>query len=96
MTEDLPMFQGMSDDMLGPQLIAPVALFLASDLAADINGQIVGVQGRKVFLYQMETTDGVLKEDSNWTPEELREKWPAISNRESAKPAPTKAERKFD
>ncbi len=81
MTEDLPMFKGMSADQIGPQFISPVVLFLASDLAADITGQIVGVQGPKVFLYRMEQTEGVEKEPTRglWTPQELKEAWGKIS-----------------
>ena len=43
----------MTPEQLAPEHIAPVALFLASDLAADITGAIVGVQGPKIFLYKM-------------------------------------------
>jgi hypothetical protein len=45
--------------MLGPDFIAPVALWLASDLAKDISGKIVGVQGPKVFEYKVVTNEGV-------------------------------------
>lgn len=81
MTEDLPLAQGVSTDELGPQYIAPVAVFLASDLAADLTGQIVGVQGPKVFVYRMEETDGVTREASKgpFSPQELKEQWGKIS-----------------
>src|SRR5919206_4046968 len=59
MTNDLPMFKGMTPEQIGPQYIAPVAAFLASDLAADITGQIVGVHGPKVFIYKMVESEGV-------------------------------------
>jgi hypothetical protein len=38
----------------------------------------VGVNGPKVFLYRMETTEGVTREAGLWTPEELREQWGKI------------------
>ena len=79
MTEDLPMMKGFKADDLGPQFISPVAAFLASDLAADVTGQIVGVQGGKVFLYRMEETPGATKEQGLWTPAELKERWAEIS-----------------
>src|SRR5574342_451706 len=74
MTSDLAMMKGATEKDLGPQLIAPLVVFLASDLAQDITGQVVGVQGGKIFLYRMETTGGVDKEPSRglWTPEELK------------------------
>jgi hypothetical protein len=65
--------------MLAPDHIAPIALFLASDLAADINGTIVGVMGTKVSIYKMVETAGVTPKGGSWTPAELRERWAEIS-----------------
>src|SRR5205809_458558 len=48
MTQDLAMFKGMTPEQIGPQYVAPVAAFLASDLAADVTGRMGGVQGPKV------------------------------------------------
>jgi len=79
MTQDLAMFKGMTPDQIGPQYIAPVAAFLASDLAAEITGAIVGVQGPKVFLYKMTETEGVTREGGPWNPAEIKERWSEIS-----------------
>ena len=81
MTEDLAMFKGMTAEQIGPQWISPVVLFLASDLAADITGAVVGVEGPKVFLYRMDQTPGVEKDPKRglWSPQELRENWAKIS-----------------
>src|SRR3954470_11956815 len=79
MTEDLKMMQGVTADQLGPQHIAPVAAFLASDLAADITGTIVGVHGPKVFLYKMIETTGATRDGGPWSPAELKERWAEIS-----------------
>ena len=79
MTQDLQMFKGLSAEQIGPQYVAPVAAFLASDLAADITGTIVGVQGPKVFLYKMIETQGVTREGGPWSPAEIKEKWNEIS-----------------
>ncbi len=81
MTEGIPMFNGMTDDQAGPQFISPAVLFLASDLAADITGQVVGVHGPKIFLYRMEQTEGAEKDPKRglWTPQEIRESWSKIS-----------------
>ncbi len=78
MTQDLQMMKGMTQEQIGPQHIAPVAAFLASDLAADITGQIVGVHGPKVFLYKMTETEGV-SHDGVWNPAELKERWAEIA-----------------
>lgn len=80
MTEDLAMFRGVSAEELGPQHVAPVVVFLASDLAADVTGQIVGVQGGKIFLYRVETTTGVQQPEGKvWTAEAIRDAWEAIT-----------------
>jgi NAD(P)-dependent dehydrogenase (short-subunit alcohol dehydrogenase family) len=80
MTEDLPMLQGVTPEQLGPQFISPVVLFLASELAAELTGQIVGVQGGKVFVYRMEQTDGAERPEGElWTPQELKASWDKIA-----------------
>ncbi len=82
MTSDLAMMKGATERDLGPQFIAPVVVFLASDLAQDVTGQVVGVQGGKVFLYRMEMTGGAEKDPSKglWTPEEIKAAWEKISS----------------
>jgi NAD(P)-dependent dehydrogenase (short-subunit alcohol dehydrogenase family) len=90
MTQDLKMMQGITQEQLGPQHIAPVAAFLASDLAADITGTIVGVQGPKVFLYRMIETEGVTKSSGTWSAAEVKERWAEIS---AAIPPPRNEER---
>lgn len=67
--------------MLGPQFIAPIVVFLASDLAAEVTGQVVGVQGGKLFLYRVETRDGAEKDPAKgpWTAQEIAEAWGKIT-----------------
>jgi NAD(P)-dependent dehydrogenase (short-subunit alcohol dehydrogenase family) len=82
LTEDIPMISAIPNakDFLAPEHISPVALFLASDLAADITGTIVGVQGTKVSVYRMVETSGATpKSGDKWSPEELKERWSEIS-----------------
>jgi hypothetical protein len=78
MTEDLTMFKGLTAEQIGPQYVAPVVAFLASDLAADITGTIVGVQGPKIFVYRMMEGEGVTREGGPWSPAEIKERWPDI------------------
>jgi NAD(P)-dependent dehydrogenase (short-subunit alcohol dehydrogenase family) len=81
MTEDLAMLKAVpnAQEVLSPEHISPVALFLASDLSADITGTIVGVQGTKVSVYKMIETTGTTPKGSSWTAQELRERWTEIS-----------------
>ncbi|HEX2572168.1 MAG TPA: SDR family NAD(P)-dependent oxidoreductase [Polyangia bacterium] len=83
MTSDLQMIKAMGEtvkEMLAPEHISPIAAFLASDAAADITGQIVGVQGTQVSLYRMIQTAGMTpRTGDTWTPAELHERWAEIS-----------------
>ena len=80
MTEDLPMMRAMpeAERLLSADLVAPAALFLACDMAADITGQVLGVEGKRLYLYQMEQTPAVLPSGDRWTAEEIRERWGEI------------------
>lgn len=81
MTSDLAMMKGATERELGPQFIAPAVVFLASELAAGITGQILGVQGGRIFVYRMETTEGVERDPANgpWTAAEIGEAWGRIA-----------------
>jgi len=72
MTEDLPMFQAVGDE-LDPKFISPIVVYLASDLAQEITGKVFGVQGNKIFMYEMKVNDGVEK-SGLWTPQEIHQK----------------------
>ncbi len=75
MTEDIAMLKDMGVDQLGPQHIAPVVTWLASDVAKDVTGRVFGVHGPKVFEYRMEQSNGVdtVPGGGDWTPEKLQE-----------------------
>ncbi len=81
MTEDVPRLQQMGIENLGPQHISPMALWLASDLAKDVNGRIFGVHGPKVFEYRMEQSDGLEAPPggAEWTPELLAAELPRFA-----------------
>jgi len=84
MTSDLPVMQAMSsaEEMLAPDLIAPGALFLASDMAGDITGEVLAVEGKRVFLFRMTQTEPCLPNGADgWTAQELRERWAEISGK---------------
>jgi NAD(P)-dependent dehydrogenase (short-subunit alcohol dehydrogenase family) len=82
LTEDLPMIQNMGNakDMLAPERVAPAVLFMASDLAADITGTVIAVEGPRMYLFKMITTAPVMARDGvEWTAKEIRERWAEIA-----------------
>lgn len=78
MTEDLPMFQGI--DSLTPDHIAPVALFLASDLCGDRTGHVVAAAGARLYAFKVVETPGRFKEEDGgvWTAQEIADSWDSI------------------
>lgn len=59
--------------MLTPDKIAPVAVFLASADAGDINGQILAVRGNELFLMSQPRPLRSVHRSEGWTPETLRD-----------------------
>jgi NAD(P)-dependent dehydrogenase (short-subunit alcohol dehydrogenase family) len=69
MTRDLPGIRERSEEDFGPQFMAPLVCFLASDKAAHITGQTFGVNVNHVFVYKMLTSQGVDPMSSEpWNP----------------------------
>jgi NAD(P)-dependent dehydrogenase (short-subunit alcohol dehydrogenase family) len=56
---------------LTPEKIAPMAVFLASDAAAEVTGQIFCVRGNEVFLMSQPRPLRSLHKDGGWTPKAL-------------------------
>jgi NAD(P)-dependent dehydrogenase (short-subunit alcohol dehydrogenase family) len=81
MTEDIQMMSGITAEQMGPQHVANVVGWLASDVAKDLTGRIIGVHGAKVFEYKMTQSDGVdaAPGGGDWTPEKLQEALPKIA-----------------
>ena len=73
-----------------PEAIAPVAVWLASDGAADINGQIFHVSGGTVGVMNHPTPVRTLQKASGqrWTVEELAAAFPRTLGMDLANPAP--------
>lgn len=78
LTDDLPMFEKL--DSLTPEHVARVHTFLASDLAGDRTGLVVGVAGGKLSVFRLVESAGVLKDDDGglWTPQEIADRFDAI------------------
>ena len=58
-------------DPLDPENVAPIVAYLCSDQAAQITGQVFGITGGLVQLYQGWTPVAELAKDARWEPAEL-------------------------
>ena len=75
MTQRLPSERRGAATATPPEAIAPVVSFLASDRAAHITGQVVGVRGTEVSVYSHPAPIRTATTTTAWTPEDLAEVW---------------------
>jgi len=61
---------------LSPAHIAPLAVFLASDEAKDISGQVFGVRGHEIMLFNQMRPIRTIHHADGWTPERLAQIFP--------------------
>lgn len=61
-------------DPLDPENVAPLVAYLCSDQASHINGQVFGITGGLVQLYQGWTPVAQLEKDARWEPKELADR----------------------
>ena len=74
--EDLPR-EVRRDHAIGmPEDCAPLVVFLASDAAAGITGQAIGIGGDKLTLYSHPAEAAVEFRDGGWSVTEIAESWP--------------------
>jgi NAD(P)-dependent dehydrogenase (short-subunit alcohol dehydrogenase family) len=63
-------------EKMSPRDIAPLAVFLASEAAADVSGQVFGVRGKEVFVFSQHRPVRSIHHADGWTPDRLAEVFP--------------------
>lgn len=78
-TATLPALEGVTN--VTPDYVAPVALFLSSDLCGDRSGLTIAVAGPRVHSFRFAESAGKFKDDGAgvFTPEEILEHWAGIT-----------------
>jgi len=77
LTDDLPGFQDETlKAQMNPQLVSPLVVYLASDLAVEHSGKTFFVGGGRIAEMKVVTAQGVTKADDGglWTPDEVAAK----------------------
>lgn len=57
-----------------PEKNAPLAVYLASDRAAHVNGQVFGVRKNEIYLYNQTSLARVIADGEGWTPESIADR----------------------
>ena len=65
-------------DSMAPENVAPLVAYLASEAAADVNGQVFGISGGDIELFEPWQSVKILSKESCWTPAELVERMKEI------------------
>ena len=73
--EPLPRVVRQEHALGGPEDVAPLVVWLASDAAAGVTGQAIGVGGDKLSVYSVPQELGVTFRAGGWTPEAIDEAW---------------------
>jgi NAD(P)-dependent dehydrogenase (short-subunit alcohol dehydrogenase family) len=60
-------------ERMTPRDIAPLAVYLASDAAAHVSGQIFGVRGKEIFVFSQPRPVRSVHHAEGWSPEQLAE-----------------------
>ncbi len=63
-------------EKMSPRDIAPLAVYLASEQAGGVSGQIFGVRGKEVFVFSQPRPVRSLHHAEGWTPGRLAEVFP--------------------
>jgi len=77
-TYDSKLFAGLSPDSMQPEDIAPVTLFLLSDLSADVHGEVLGVAGERVYSIESREAVGAYAAQKRMDAGEVAARWQEI------------------
>jgi NAD(P)-dependent dehydrogenase (short-subunit alcohol dehydrogenase family) len=65
-------------DAMAPENVAPLVAYLASDAAAEVTGQVIGVSAGDIEIFEPWKPDKSISKEGRWTVAELTEKMKGI------------------
>jgi len=65
-------------DAMAPENVAPLVVYLASPAAAEVTGQVFGISGGDIELFEPWRPVKSLSKEGRWTPEELVNRMPEL------------------
>jgi len=80
LTAELPLFEKIGDS-LSPEHVAPVHVYLASDLSRDVTGVTLSVAGARISQFKLVESAGRHKDEDSgiWTPQEIADQFASIA-----------------
>jgi NAD(P)-dependent dehydrogenase (short-subunit alcohol dehydrogenase family) len=78
-TEDSALFRGIAPDSMGPEFVAPLGVFLASHLADEVTGEVLGCAGTRLYTIRGRESPGHFGGTLPATPEEIARHWASIT-----------------
>ena len=80
LTADLPLFEKVGDS-LSPEHVAPVHVYLASNLSRDVTGVTLSVAGARISQFKLVESAGRHKDDHTgiWTAQEIADEFAGIT-----------------
>jgi NAD(P)-dependent dehydrogenase (short-subunit alcohol dehydrogenase family) len=74
----------------GPENVAPWVVYLATDAASHVNGQVFFVMGGLIALLNYPAPVRTIQRDGRWTPEEIATLFPRTLGMDLVNPAPSR------
>jgi NAD(P)-dependent dehydrogenase (short-subunit alcohol dehydrogenase family) len=80
LTAELPLFEKIGDS-LSPEHVAPVHVYLASDLSRDVTGVTLSVAGARISQFKLVESSGCHKDEGSgiWTAQEIADQFASIA-----------------
>jgi NAD(P)-dependent dehydrogenase (short-subunit alcohol dehydrogenase family) len=78
-TEGLPTFKGIQECSMSAAHVAPIAAFLASPLAEDVYGEVVGIAGARAYAFRTREATGAFSDGRPFSIRAVRDAWREIT-----------------